>query len=591
MKRLRVLVLLCLIFSLIFTGVKPIGVKAAKKDVTGADVITYAKKFVGNKYKYNGSSLTSGCDCSHFVYLVYNHFFKDFEYCTSSSYISHKKTTKISGIKVKSGTNELDTASLDKLNLGDIIVWDGHVAMYAGNHKIIHAQDSAHGICITKASSGHKFLGVVRVKALKGNGKLNSSDDNTGKFNKNWCKVKINQNGVKRGSGCTVVTLQLLLQNSATLPSNLQLNGTIKSKTKEYSNFDSKCSGFYIGDNWVIGSFASTATKISNAKWSNAFKPSGSKNAKKVNYNTVSAVVGLGNKTFKSMTKSEHATAVKAFWNAGYFCTFCVTYTNDPEENNGPKDYKANHATMLAGVDGNDIYINDPASGEVKKYTDKSISKYKLQYMICFKNDKTKSYELAGGKAASKAEITDEDKNNANNLGIPQNLLTGCFTEDEISSYARLSEVNIQEKFLNDTKRSNLDQNSTENITNWERNVRNDKKESGLVSILRYIIVFIGILFIIWAILVYIAYWFDKINNLFYIEALNIVTFGRLHVSGDENESNYNILKEGTKSVNHKNIVFICITAILMGLSLITGLFYRVVACIINFVLGFIGRF
>ena len=36
-----------------------------------------------------------------------------------------------------------------------------------------------------------------------------------------WCQVTINQTGVGHGSGCTTVSLQLILQNSQTLPSDL----------------------------------------------------------------------------------------------------------------------------------------------------------------------------------------------------------------------------------------------------------------------------------------------------------------------------------------------------------------------------------
>ena len=33
-------------------------------------IITYADSFVGNPYVWGGCSLTKGCDCSHFVWLV-----------------------------------------------------------------------------------------------------------------------------------------------------------------------------------------------------------------------------------------------------------------------------------------------------------------------------------------------------------------------------------------------------------------------------------------------------------------------------------------------------------------------------------------
>lgn len=35
--------------------------------VTGTKVVSYAKKFVGNPYRYGGTSLTKGTDCSGFT--------------------------------------------------------------------------------------------------------------------------------------------------------------------------------------------------------------------------------------------------------------------------------------------------------------------------------------------------------------------------------------------------------------------------------------------------------------------------------------------------------------------------------------------
>ena len=66
------------------------------------------------------------------------------------------------------------------------------------------------------------------------------------------------------------MSLQLILQNSQTLPSDLQLSGNITSATTEYKNFDKKTEGFHSGDAWLIGNFANTCTSLSNATWSSA---------------------------------------------------------------------------------------------------------------------------------------------------------------------------------------------------------------------------------------------------------------------------------------------------------------------------------
>jgi len=99
-------------------------------------LIEYAYKFLGNPYVYGGNSLTKGIDCSGFVKQI----FAKFGYSlprTSRQYLS--------------GVGK--TVSLDKLLPGDILVYKysgggGHVAIYIGNGKIIHAANKRAGICI-----------------------------------------------------------------------------------------------------------------------------------------------------------------------------------------------------------------------------------------------------------------------------------------------------------------------------------------------------------------------------------------------------------------------------------------------------------
>ena len=102
-----------------------------KEEQEGMDIVQYANQFIGNPYRWGGNSLTSGCDCSHFVWNVLKdtgHY--DGEYESSSHW-------KNLGQKVN---------SLEQAIAGDVIVYPGHIALYDGNGKIIQAQCSATGI-------------------------------------------------------------------------------------------------------------------------------------------------------------------------------------------------------------------------------------------------------------------------------------------------------------------------------------------------------------------------------------------------------------------------------------------------------------
>ncbi len=121
--------------------------KKVSKKATGkrAKVVAYAKKFKGNPYRYGGSSLTHGTDCSGFVMSVYRHF--GYKLPHSSSAIATK------GRKVAYSAKKP----------GDIICYYGHVAIYIGGNKIIHASNRKTGICIR---SNPKYRKVRCVRRL-----------------------------------------------------------------------------------------------------------------------------------------------------------------------------------------------------------------------------------------------------------------------------------------------------------------------------------------------------------------------------------------------------------------------------------------
>ena len=89
--------------------------------VNGSDIISYAKNFIGVPYVFGGST-PKGFDCSGLVQYVYKHF---------GINISRTTKTQINeGIEV--GKNELQ--------LGDLVFPNsGHVTLYIGNGKVLHA--------------------------------------------------------------------------------------------------------------------------------------------------------------------------------------------------------------------------------------------------------------------------------------------------------------------------------------------------------------------------------------------------------------------------------------------------------------------
>ncbi len=109
----------------------------------GTEVVEYAKKFVGNPYVYGGTSLTNGADCSGFVYSVYKHFGVNLPRVGQSSVGK--------------------SVSYKNVKQGDILIYSGHVAIYAGNGKAIHAVNERLGIRITSVNYTGSVIGVRRI--------------------------------------------------------------------------------------------------------------------------------------------------------------------------------------------------------------------------------------------------------------------------------------------------------------------------------------------------------------------------------------------------------------------------------------------
>lgn len=100
----------------------------------GIEVVKYALQFVGNPYVYGGSSLTTGTDCSGFVMSVYSNFGVALPHSSAADRQEGSKVT--------------DMASAQA---GDIICYSGHVAIYVGEGKIVHAANEQNGIIVSPA--------------------------------------------------------------------------------------------------------------------------------------------------------------------------------------------------------------------------------------------------------------------------------------------------------------------------------------------------------------------------------------------------------------------------------------------------------
>ncbi len=119
-------------------------ISSAKGSASGKEIANYACKFVGNPYVLGGTSLTNGADCSGFTYSVY----KAFGYSIPRTSTAQRSAGR--------GVTYADAQP------GDIICYAGHVAIYLGGGRIVHASTPATGIKYGTATY-KEILAVRRI--------------------------------------------------------------------------------------------------------------------------------------------------------------------------------------------------------------------------------------------------------------------------------------------------------------------------------------------------------------------------------------------------------------------------------------------
>ena len=102
----------------------------------GQQIADFAVQYVGYPYVYGGNSLTNGVDCSGFTQQVYLHF----------GYSIPRRAS----IQATVGTS----VAISDLQPGDLVFYGdsegvGHVVIYIGNGKVVHASTPSKGIIIS----------------------------------------------------------------------------------------------------------------------------------------------------------------------------------------------------------------------------------------------------------------------------------------------------------------------------------------------------------------------------------------------------------------------------------------------------------
>lgn len=135
------------------------GSSSGSGSAVGQAIVQYALSFVGQQYvwggTWNGEQPYTGTDCSGFVQGVYRHFGISLPRTTSEQWADTSKYTVVNSNDIRAG---------------DLIMYDGHVAILTGNGtEIVHAKGSKYGIVIDpdyRSCSSHAIRGIMRIKGV-----------------------------------------------------------------------------------------------------------------------------------------------------------------------------------------------------------------------------------------------------------------------------------------------------------------------------------------------------------------------------------------------------------------------------------------
>jgi cell wall-associated NlpC family hydrolase len=113
-------------------------------------LVRYARHLVGIPYRYGGTSPRSGFDCSGFVRYVYAHFGVSLPHSSFGDLLRGRRVAR------------------NHLMLGDLVFFDGagHVGIYVGNGRFIHAPHTGTAVRISTMSDGWygtRYVGARRV--------------------------------------------------------------------------------------------------------------------------------------------------------------------------------------------------------------------------------------------------------------------------------------------------------------------------------------------------------------------------------------------------------------------------------------------
>ena len=137
--------------------IPPVDMTAQAATVTGRDIVSYARQYIGYPYK-KGTKGPNSFDCSGFVHYVFKHFGIDLPTGAANYFNNPTKYGKLVG-----------KGSIENAQMGDIIAWSGHVAIYTEDGYCVEALGTKYGVIervkVNRHTNGMNYK-VIRINGV-----------------------------------------------------------------------------------------------------------------------------------------------------------------------------------------------------------------------------------------------------------------------------------------------------------------------------------------------------------------------------------------------------------------------------------------
>lgn len=189
------------------------------KEGEAAEFLKYATQFLGNRYVWGGTSLTSGADCSGFTMSL----FKKFGYSLSRTAAEQAHNGKaVKGNKLKPG--DLVFYHTDRKNKNRI----SHVAIYIGDGKILHSANKTQGVIISRLGNPCVARRILSGKSVKKDKDKDKDKEKTAVVSTKKDIKRLNQETTTKEESSTVE-----IETTTQVPNTTEVETTTKVEETE----------------------------------------------------------------------------------------------------------------------------------------------------------------------------------------------------------------------------------------------------------------------------------------------------------------------------------------------------------------------